>query len=124
MVFMNKKAFSLVEILAVIVILAIISTMTVTNVINHIADARTASYATLVKSITDATELYLSEHSGEYPQLDVPGSTFNIELNDLVKDDYIEPKVIDSRTGEAILLTTTITITVIDNSRINVTFNN
>ncbi|MFA5408163.1 MAG: prepilin-type N-terminal cleavage/methylation domain-containing protein [Bacilli bacterium] len=121
---MNKKAFSLVEILAVIVILAIISTMTVTNVINHIADARTASYATLVKSITDATELYLSEHSGEYPQLDVPGSTFNIELNDLVKDDYIEPKVIDSRTGEAILLTTTITITVIDNSRINVTFNN
>lgn len=117
---MNKKAFTLIEVLAVVIILAALSAIIVINVSDHISDSDQAAYDTLIKTIETSTELYVADHSGDYPELDVPGSTFTIELSDLVSDNYIPSKLIDERTGDTIPLTTTVTINVISKTKIDV----
>jgi len=120
---MNKKAFTLVELLAVVVILAILGSIAVFNVINSINEAKQASYVTLVKSIESSTELYVANHSSEFPQLNTPGSEFTIQLSNLVADKYIKANLIDDRTGNTIPLTTLVHISVGNNNKITVQFN-
>jgi general secretion pathway protein G len=119
---MNKKAFTLVELLAVVVILAILGSIAAINVINSINDAKQTSYDTLVKSIESSTELYVADHSSEFSQLNTPGSEFTIQLNDLVEDKYIKANLVDDRTGDPIPLTTLIHINVGNNNKISVQF--
>lgn len=119
---MNKKAFTLVELLATIIILGLLATIVAVNVADYVDEARASSYDTLVKSIKSGTELYLADHSSEYMELDVVGATFEIELADLASDKYIENKLIDERTGDTIALTTKVKITVVGKNKIVVQF--
>lgn len=119
---MNKKGLTLVELLAVIGILAVIAVVVVVNVANYLGKANDTSYNSLVKSIEESTELFLADHSGDYPQLNEVGSVFEIELSALVEDNYVKSKLIDERTGEIIPLDTKISITVIDENKIDVKF--
>jgi prepilin-type N-terminal cleavage/methylation domain-containing protein len=119
---MNKKGYTLIELLATIIILSILTSIIVVNVSSYLKKTDETSFNTLVKSVETATELYVADHSTEYLQLDVVGSTFEIELNDLVNDDYINSNIIDERTGETIPLTTKIRITVISIDKIDVDF--
>ncbi len=118
---MNKKAFTLIELLTVIVILAVLATVVVISVTKYMNDTSMVSYNELVKSIESATELYLTDHTNDYPELDTPGSTFTIELNDLANDNFIPDKIIDERTGESIPMTTTVTIEVISRDNVSIT---
>ena len=119
----NKKGFTLIELLAVIVIIGIITSIVVVNVGKYIGESREKSYDILVKTIKDASELYVTSNTGLFPSLNVPSSTFDITLQDLVNEKYLELPIIDERTGEDIPLVTTITITVVNENRISVNFN-
>lgn len=117
---MNKKAFTLIELLATIIILGIILSIVAINVSDYINDAKEKSYNTLIKSIETSTELYVADHSGEFPELEVPGSTFDIQISDLVDNEYLTADLIDERTGTQIPLTTLIHITVINEAKIEI----
>ncbi|MDD2202954.1 MAG: type II secretion system protein [Bacilli bacterium] len=117
---MNKKAFTLIEVLATIVILGVLSAIVFINVNGYIQTSRETSYDTLVKTIKLSAELYVSEHSNEFPQLEVSGSMFYIELIDLVNADYLDEPIVDERTGEEIPLTTKVNITVINKNDITI----
>lgn len=117
---MNKKAFTLIELLATIVILSIILSIVVINVSDYINDAKEKSYDTLIKSIKTSTELYIADYSNEFPELEVPGSTFDIQINDLVDNEYLTEDLIDKRTGTQIPLTTLIHVTVANKNKIDV----
>lgn len=119
----NKKGFTLIELLAVIVIIGIITSIVVVNVGKYIGESREKSYDILVETIKDASELYVTSNTGLFPSLNVPSSTFDITLQDLVNEKYLELPIIDERTGEDIPLVTTITITVVNENRISVNFN-
>jgi general secretion pathway protein G len=119
---MNKKAFTLVELLAIITIMGLLAVIAVVGVTDYINKSYNVSYNTLVDSIESATELYVADHSGDFPQLDVPGSVFTITLNDLVESNYIKSKLIDERTGEQIPLTEQVDITVVSTTKISVSF--
>lgn len=119
---MNNKAFSLIEILAVIVLLSVLSTLVIINVTKYMERAEETSYNTLVKSVKEATELYVADHSTNYPELNTEGATFDIELNKLVEEGYIDDELVDERSGENIPLTTKIYITVINKNKIDVEF--
>lgn len=56
---MNKKGFTLVELLAVIVILAVILTIAVPNMFKIIDKSKQDSYDNQVKMITDAAKKYV-----------------------------------------------------------------
>ena len=61
----NKKGFTLVELLAVIVILAILATAAFTLVLPQIEKSRKKSFVSEVASIIDSAELYFLEHPTE-----------------------------------------------------------
>lgn len=119
----NKKGFTLIELLAVIVIIGIITSIVVVNVGKYIGESREKSYDILVETIKDASELYVTSNIGLFPSLTVPSSTFDITLQDLVNEKYLELPIIDERTGEDVPLTTTITVTVVNENRISISFN-
>ncbi len=119
---MNKKGFTLVELLAVIVILGVLLSLVVMSVNTYLKKAKETSLNSLIKSIEETSEIYLSDHSSEYPQLNVVGSSFTFELEELVDNNYIKKPVIEDVKGENIPLTTLINVTVVSDSEIKVDF--
>jgi prepilin-type N-terminal cleavage/methylation domain-containing protein len=119
---MNRKAFTLVELIAVIVVLGVLLSITTLAVTTYLNQTKETSFNSLVEAIESSTEMYVLDHSSQFPQLDIVGSNFDIEVNDLVTNNYISDNVIDQRSGEAIPLTTKIRITVVAKDEITVDF--
>jgi prepilin-type N-terminal cleavage/methylation domain-containing protein len=119
---MNKRAFTLVELLAVIVVLGVLLSIVTMSITKYMTAANNASFKSLVESIESSAELYVAENSTDFPLLDVAGSNFDIELNDLVNANYIKSDIIDKRTDTSIPLTTKVNITVISKDKINAKF--
>ena len=80
---MSKKAFTMVELLAVIIILGIISSIAYPKIINVIGNSRLTAYNVSKKNIVDSAKLkYLADvNSSIVTEYTVP---------DLVKDGYIK----------------------------------
>lgn len=78
---MNKKAFTLVELLVVISVVGVLSTVVIGNVSRSISVAKDTALLNKLKSLQAGLELYHIDH-GEYP----PGtynSVFESQLTDL-----------------------------------------
>ena len=58
---MNRRGFTLVELLAVIVIIAIIGVLIVPGILNNVDTAREKSYNTLIKNIVTSAQTYYEE---------------------------------------------------------------
>lgn len=67
---MNNKGFTLVEILASLTILAIISILITTSVQYSVTNVKTKNYETLKKMIVEATINYINSSNDEYFSLD------------------------------------------------------
>ncbi|HHT38411.1 MAG TPA: type II secretion system protein [Mollicutes bacterium] len=119
---MKNKGFTMVELLSVIIILGIILSMVTIGVNSYLNKSQEASFNTLVESIKASTELYLADNSYKYPELETPGSVFEIELKELVEKNYITSKLTDERKKQPIPLTTKISITVIATDNIKIDF--
>lgn len=62
-----KKGFTLVELLAVIVILGLITSITVPIITGAINDSKAKAYEEQIKLIIDAGRNYMSNHANELP---------------------------------------------------------
>lgn len=67
---MNNKGFTLVELLASLTILAIISILMTTSVQYSVTNVKTKNYETLKKMIVEATINYINSSNDEYFSLD------------------------------------------------------
>jgi prepilin-type N-terminal cleavage/methylation domain-containing protein len=119
---MNKKAFTLIELVAVIVVLGVLLSIATLAVTSYLSQTKETSFNALVASIESSTEMYVLDHSSQFPELDIIGSSFEIELNDLVTNNYISDTVIDQRIGKNVPLTTKIRVTVVAKDEITVDF--
>ncbi|HHX16762.1 MAG TPA: prepilin-type N-terminal cleavage/methylation domain-containing protein [Mollicutes bacterium] len=117
---MKNKGFTLVELLAVIVILGVILSMVTIGVSSYMKKTEETSFNTMIETIKTSTELYLIDYVSKYPELEIEGSIFQIELKELVEKNYITSKLIDDRTKTQMPLTTKIEITVISSSQIEI----
>lgn len=117
---MKNKGFTLVELLAVIVILGVILSMVTIGVSFYMKKTEETSFNTMIETIKTSTELYLIDYVSKYPELEIEGSIFQIELKELVEKNYITSKLIDDRTKTQMPLTTKIEITVISSSQIEI----
>ena len=63
---MNRKAFTLLELLTVILIIAILATLAVPYYQDYIERSRAAEAVTVLRSLIDAQRTYYYEHAG-YP---------------------------------------------------------
>lgn len=83
-IFKNKKGFSIVEIMAVIVILGILIGISVPVVFRYIDKSSQQSYDTMARSAKEGVETYL---------MDTPSRSGKIRIKDLIDDGYLEKTV-------------------------------
>ena len=106
---MNKKGFTLAELLAVIVIIAIISTIGYTSVSNSIEKSKEKSFEIAKKSIKEAAiQCYkeIDDKNIEIPNKNISSSNYlTIEVQDLINYGFLsneKNKLIEPKTGEEI----------------------
>lgn len=86
---LNRKGFTLMELLGAITILGILSGIAVVAVSGIIQNARQKHYETAEKNIEIAGESYAQQNRGILPK--VIGQTTTIELSTLIEKNYIQP---------------------------------
>ena len=107
-----RKGFTLVELLAVVIILGILVVISIPPVMQNLDKSRTASYEQLMATIEQTTQLYIRNNKDYIDGVNVVDNTFTITLQDLVTSENFKTPVIDPITEREIALTTPISILV------------
>lgn len=137
---MNNKGFTLIEILAVIVLIAIIGVITIPNVADIATASKDASYNMLIKNIKTAAENYYteceygdlsnSEKYGSYA-CKITNNKINITLGILANTGFLPTAetdssgkkiVLDPRDSSKNLSSCNLTITKVKNAKGKVTY--
>ena len=109
---MNKKAFTLIELMGVITILGLITLLIAPTIINQIRNSKEKIDSVTEKLIYAAADLYLDNRESDYPKYN--GSTYCLTLSDLVEAGKLSSPVLDSN-GDEISLDKIIEIKVHNN---------
>ena len=83
----NKRGFTVVELLVVLVILGILITLAYISVSKYLNQARDATYEDFEKNITSGVTNYLIDHTGSIPN---EGESLVVDVEKLVCEGYIE----------------------------------
>lgn len=109
---MNKKAFTLVELMGVITVLGLITLLIAPTIINQIRNSKGKIDSVTEKLIYSATDLYLDNKESDYPKIE--GAKYCITLKSLVEDGKLSKPVLDSN-GDEISLDKVITVDIENN---------
>ena len=83
----NKKGFTMLELLAVIIILGILISLAYTSISRYINQARSTTYEDFEKNITSGVTNYLIDHTGSIPN---EGESLVVDVEKLVCEGYVE----------------------------------
>ena len=89
---MKKNAFTLVELLAVIVILAIILVISIPKISNTISESKTRLYNQTIKEIEKVAQQYVVENIDS-----LNSDNFTINISTLCNENYIDCPITDPR---------------------------
>lgn len=89
---MNKKGFTLVELLAVLIVLAILTTIATATIIKQVNESK-KTLNEAQKSIVKASAIEYATKKGLFKQ---EGNTYNICLKDLEKEALIDKNIVNS----------------------------
>ncbi|HZW10855.1 MAG TPA: prepilin-type N-terminal cleavage/methylation domain-containing protein [Phycisphaerales bacterium] len=101
----RNRAFTLVEILIVVVILGILAAIVVPQFTNAANDARSGNIVTQLQTLNNQIELYAARNNGAYPAFDnTDGQNGWSELidGDYVKDEPASPAWPDAATNTVV----------------------
>lgn len=98
----NKKGFTLVELLGVIVILSMIVLVTVPALITTINNSEAKRVEEFDKTIQLAAESYFQINSDSFPQLNSTGGKAFVPVSTLIEEGYLKETTIDPHTNEKI----------------------
>lgn len=87
---LNKKGFTLVELIATIVVLALVVSISAYAITNIINSAKEKNYELLIKNIKDASETYYQECKYKYSNNSGITCNDNVTLQDLVNYGYLK----------------------------------
>lgn len=89
----NNKGFTLIEILAAVVILGIISTLAVPAVYKYVTKSRDFSYENMYKTVYDVVKNYrLDTNDDSVKGFSAPTYTKD-DINNFVEFDYLDPLI-------------------------------
>ena len=83
----NKNGFTMLELLAVIIILGILMGLAYMGVSRYLNQARSTTYEDFEKNITSGVTNYLIDHSGQIPN---EGESLVVDVAKLVCEGYID----------------------------------
>ena len=87
----NKKGFTLIEILAVVVVISLIFILALPKINNTLKNKKSDIDNTTNNIIITASKLYISDHVNEFLKFD--GNVYCLPLTTLTKDGYLESPV-------------------------------
>src|SRR5574344_949216 len=111
---MNKKGFTLAELMGVVIILGVILTITLPTVDKIIKNAKETSYNTQIASITKAASDWALQNTKLLPDND--GESIVIYLGTLKQNGSVSVNIENPKTGAVMSNSTSITITKVGNS--------
>lgn len=97
----KSKAFTLVEILIVVVILGILAAIVVPQFTKASEDAQTGNVVTQLQTIRSQIELFRVRNNGNYPALTASGTAPNFGWDALVGTNFMRAAPNNPRTGTA-----------------------
>ena len=83
----NKRGFTVVELLVVLVILGILITLAYMGVSRYLNQARSTTYEDFEKNITTGVTNYLIDHTGSIPN---EGESLIVDVEKLVCEGYVD----------------------------------
>ena len=109
---MNNKAFTLVELLGVIIIIALISLIAFPNIINSIKKVSTKTDNLVYDMIYNAADIYISNHPSDFEAS--MGHKYIIDLSDLVAEDLLAAPIKLSNSDDDLTTTKCLQVVYID----------
>ena len=119
---MNKKGITLIELMAVIALIAIIATIFFPNINRILNKSHNQSGQVQESTIIESTETYLTDHIGDDIDFDVNPS-ITIKLKDLVDDGYLTREPKEPGTGKLYDLDTSTVVVTKENNKYDYTLN-
>lgn len=98
---MNKKGFTLVELIGVVVILGLIALVAFPALLNQINDSKKQVSDSQKEIIISAAKNYVAENKNDYADK----SSFEISVNDLIKKNYLNKGIISSFSDNEVIVT-------------------
>lgn len=97
-----KKGFTLIEVLAVIVIISLLTVIIMPNILNSVNNKRNDISDSAKKMIYDAADIYVKDNSEIYSNNE--GATYCIKLETLVNNGKLVSPIKDMKTDKEIPL--------------------
>lgn len=98
-----KKAFTLIELIGVIVVLGVIITVIALPIGNMINSANNDRYEAYVADIYLGSEAYLTRYSEKYPELVNFGGKTIVSMEELMRNDYLLSTIVNPETDEKVM---------------------
>lgn len=95
-----KKGFTLIELMGVIIILALLLTLSLPSIINFVKSSNDKTDKINLDLIYSATDSYISENKNDYPR--IKENVYCIPLKDLVEDNKLKSPIKFSDSDEDI----------------------
>lgn len=99
---MKNKGFTLIEMIAVVMIIALISLVALPTIVNQLGERKNDVSSVTNDLIFQATELYMSNKVNTYSK--TIGKTYCVRLEELVNNGSLSKPITDYETGEEISL--------------------
>ena len=91
----NKKGFTLVELMAVIIIISLVAILTFPNIINQIKKSKKATTNNINDIVISAAKRYVSDNPDKYNSDD-----YYIPISELVDNDYVKEDIVNSKDND------------------------
>ncbi|MFV0249524.1 MAG: type II secretion system protein [Bacilli bacterium] len=96
----SKNGFTLVEMMAVLMVLAIITVVTVPLAMNLVQSANESQKENFLNDLYLSAEAYIQDNIDTFSILDIQNSKAYISIEDIIQSDYINSQTYDPNTGE------------------------
>ena len=90
---MNKKGFTLIELMGVIIIIGLLIILAIPSITNLLNDEEENISSAMEKVLLQAGELYTQDNSGIYPKTE--GNVYCVTLKELVDEEYLGSPIKD-----------------------------
>ena len=99
---MNNKGFTMIELLAIITVLATILLVSFPTLINMVRKDKEKQYNDMVSTLCKAGETYIYNNQDLYTEINTPGNTIYLDIEDLKEDNLIEKSTKNPKTDSVL----------------------
>ena len=99
---MNNKGFTIVELVAILLILSAIVLISFPTIQNMAKNDKEKQYTDMVNNLCIAGESYINANRDSFNELDIVGGETTIDVSELIAYGNIKDNIINSKTGNSV----------------------